>query len=443
MPMLTPDEARRLTAKALSFSQLPECEVSLTQSEDAFIRFALNGITTSGYTVEQAMTISSTREGRTGSTQVTQFDDSSLREAVRQTERLTEFAPANPEQVPPLGAQTYERLDHFDEGTARARNQQMIPHVGAVIEGAKAKKLVAAGFFERSARASVIANKAGNFGFTRATDARLTTTVRTPEGSSSGWASQPAVRISEIDGQAVARRAIEKCTRWLNPQRLEPGRYTVVLEPTATGDLIQLLGFQMQARAAEEGRSFLTRKGGGTLLGDKLFPDTITLRSDPLDARFPSLPWSSGGLPNGRVTWIDKGVLSSLWYDRYWAAKAQKPPTPAPGNLVLEGGEATLDELIKGVERGLLVTRFWYIRSVNPQTGQVTGLTRDGLFLVENGKVTTPVVNLRFNESPARLLQNVVRLGRAERVRGGEGQGMIAPAAVVKEFPFTSVSDAV
>jgi predicted Zn-dependent protease len=149
------------------------------------------------------------------------------------------------------------------------------------------------------------------------------------------------------------------------------------------------------------------------------------------------------GMPAGRVAWIEQGVVKNLFYDRYWARKAGRAPTPAPTNLVLEGGGKTLDELIASVERGLLVTRFWYIRSVNPQTVQLTGLTRDGLFLIKDGKISSPVMNFRFNESPVRLLQNTIAMGGAIRVRGGEGQGMLAPPIVAKDFPFTSISDAV
>jgi predicted Zn-dependent protease len=288
--MLTRDESKKIAEKALSFSTFPECSIALSSSEEAFLRFALNGVTTSGFTVEQSMTISSTREGKTGTTTVTEFDDNSLRAAVRRTEELAAIAPPNPEREPPLEPQKYPAVETFAESTAKARNDVMIPHVRAIIEGAKGKGLVAAGFFSRTASASAIAAKTGNFGFGRTTDARLSTTIRTPEGSSSGWASQPAVRIEEIDGAAIAKAAIEKCVRWKNPERLQPGRYTVVLEPTAVGDLVQLMGFSFQARAAEEGRSFLSKKGGGTLAGEKLFPEFVTLRSDPFNRLYPVLP---------------------------------------------------------------------------------------------------------------------------------------------------------
>ncbi len=443
--MLTREQAKKLVEKALSYSTFPECEIRLTSSEDASIRFALNGVTTSGFTIDQTMSITSAKDGQSGSTSVTEFDDASLRQALQRSEQLARISPPNPERNPPLPPQKYAAEENYAESTSKARNEAMIPHVRAIIEGAKANKLVAAGFFQRSANAAALANKAGNFGFGRTTDARLSTTVRAPDGSSSGWASHPAARIEEIDGARVGKTAIEKCLRWKNPKALEPGKYTVVLEPTAVADLVQLLGFAFQARGAEEGRSFLSKKGGGTLLGDKLFPDWVTLRSDPFNRQFSSLPWTGfgSGLPAAPISWIEKGVVKNMFYDRYWAGKAGKQPTAAPVNLLLEGGNKSLEELIGSVERGLLVTRFWYIRFVNPQTVQLTGLTRDGLFLIENGKVTTPAVNFRFNESPVRLLQNVVAAGRPERVQGGEGDGMIAPPLVVKDFPFTSISDAI
>ncbi len=452
--MLTAQQAKDLAKKVISYSTFPGCDVSISSTERSSIRFALNGITTSGFTLDQSMSITAEKDGRTGSTAVDEFDDKSLREAVQRTEQLALLSPPNPEREGPIGPQKYAAHENFDAKTAGARNDLMIPHVRAIIEGAKAKGLVAAGFFERTTTHSAIANKEGNFGFGRTTDAHLSTTVRTADGSSSGWASQPSVRIEDIDGALIGETAIEKCMAWKSPRRLEPGKYTVVLEPTAVGDLVQLLGMAFMARSAEEGRSVLSKRGGGTRLGEKIFPEGIMLRSDPFNKLYSVMPWGGGGgggrggggrtgLPAAPMTWIEKGEVKNLFYDRYWAAKAGKQPTPFPGNLVLEGGGKSLAELIASVERGLLVTRFWYIRSLNQQTLQYTGLTRDGLFLIEKGKVTAPVVNFRFNESPVRLLQNTIAMGSPVRVRGGEGQGMIAPPLVVKDFPFTSISDAV
>jgi predicted Zn-dependent protease len=213
------------------------------------------------------------------------------------------------------------------------------------------------------------------------------------------------------------------------------------------------------ARATEEGRTFISKRGGGNLLGEKVFPEFINLRSDPFDGRQPSLPWTGDLLPTRAINWIDKGTIANLAYDRYWAEKTGKEPTPGGGgggrggggfggfgggeSLIMDGGGATLEQLIGSVERGLLVTHFWYIRFVNQQTLQHTGLTRDGLFLIENGKISRPVMNFRFLESPVRLLKNTKMLGPAMRVRGLEGGMMIAPALVATDFPLPSISDAI
>src|SRR5262249_58849640 len=173
--------------------------------------------------------------------------------------------------------------------------------------------------------------------------------------------------------------AIDKSMTRRKRKRLDPGKYTVVLEPTAAGDIVRLIigggggggaggrgagggrfgGGPFSARATEEGRTFLSKKGGGTLLGEKLFPDFITLRSDPLDPRHSAPPWSNDLLPNRPIVWIEKGIVKNLRYDRYWASRTGQEPTPDPGTLILDGGGASLAELIKSVERGLLVTHFW------------------------------------------------------------------------------------
>ncbi len=451
--MLTREEAQRLAGKVLSYSSFPECTVFVGETEESYTRFANNGITNAGFSERRSIVINSTREQKTGVIRVDETDDDQLRAAVKRSEELAAIAPPNPEHQPPPGPQKYPDIAAYDEETARARSPQMIPQVRAVVESASAKKLVAAGLFERTQAAEAVANKAGLFGYRRSADARMSTTIRYPDGSSSGWAGQPAAHIRDINGAALAAVAIEKCIKWRNPKRLEPGKYTVVFEPTAAGDIVRLIvggggfggGFAgpFSARATEEGRTFLSKKGGGTLLDEKLFPEFVTLRSDPADPRQPSLPWSNDLLPNRAVTWIDKGVIHALQYDRYWAARTGHGPTPSPSTLIMDGGDTSLEDLIKGVERGLLVTHFWYIRFVNQQTVQHTGLTRDGLFLIEDGKITQPVMNFRFNDSPVNLLKNAVKLGRPVRVRGLEGAQMIVPAIVSRDFSFTSISDAV
>jgi predicted Zn-dependent protease len=455
--MFTRDEAQKLAQKVVALSTFPECQVTVSATEQAYTRFANNGITTASLSMRQSVAISVTRDGQTGTNSTDDLDEASLKAAVRKAEELAAIAPPNPERMPPVGPQKFPSVNDFDPDTANARAPQMIPHVKVIIDTAMKRKLVAAGLIERMRRTLGVANKTGLFGFHESADSQLTTTVRMADGSSSGWAGQPALRLSDIDSAKLAMVASDKCEKWKNPQKLDPGNYTVVLEPTAAGDLVRLMTGGFNARNTEEGRTFLSKRGGGTLLGEKIFPEYITLKSDPFDGHQPSSPWSGDLLPAKSVTWIDKGVVTSLAYDRYWASKTGKEANSGggggrgggggfgggEGGLTLMGGNASVESLIASVERGLLITHFWYIRGVNPQTLQQTGLTRDGVFLIEHGKVTAPVMNFRFLESPVRMLKNTQKLGPALRVRGLEGGMMVSPALVATDFPLPSISDAI
>ncbi|MCU1325144.1 MAG: peptidase modulator of gyrase, partial [Bryobacterales bacterium] len=221
--MLTRDEAQKLSKKVIELSTFPECQVSISTTEQAYTRFANNGITTASLSLRQTVSISVTRDGKTGSYAANDFDDASLRNAVKKAEELASLAPPNSERLPPLGPQQYPATADLDPATARAKAPEMIPHVKTIINAAVKAKLVAAGLIERSLRAVAVANKAGLFGFHESTDSQLTTTIRMADGSSSGWAGQPSLRLSAIDSTKLASTAIEKCLRWKNPQKLDPG----------------------------------------------------------------------------------------------------------------------------------------------------------------------------------------------------------------------------
>ena len=445
--MLTKQDARNLADKVLSYAKLPGCSVNINASENVFIRFANNGITTSGYSLDQNVFIESTTEDeRSGSTTVSEWSDEALRNGVELAERLARISQPDPEYMPPLGPQKYPELANFDAATGNSRGDALIGHVKAVIDGARGHKLTAAGFVQRSVNWVAVANKAGLFGYHQYTDSALTNTMRNAGGTSSGWATQISTSIKDLNGEDAACIAIEKCVKGDGKKRLDPGKYTVILEPAAVSDLIGYLGFSFGAREAEQGQSFLSKKAdkpGQTLLGEKLFPGYITLRNDPFNTKLAAFPWSGSLLPNEKIAWIEKGVVNNLFYDRFWAKKAGKKPTPFPSNLILDGQDHSLDELIKSAEKALLVTRFWYMRILQPQTLQVTGLTRDGVFLVENGKVTDPVMNFRWNESPVRVLQNTKMMTAPTRTQGAEAGSSLAPAILATDFNFASISDAV
>jgi predicted Zn-dependent protease len=445
--MLTKQDAKNLADKVLSYAKLPGCSVYISASENVFIRFANNGITTSGYSLDQSVGIESTTEDhRSGSANVSEWSDEALRNGVELAERLARVSQPDPEYMPPLGPQKYPELANFDKATDEARGDALIGHVKAIIDAARSSQLTTAGFVQRSANWVAVANKAGLFGFHSYTDSNLTNTMRNAGGTSSGWATQVSTSIKDLNGVDAARIAVEKCVRGDGKRRLEPGKYTVILEPSAVSDLIGYLAYGFGARDAEQGQSFLSKKAekpGQTLLGEKLFPEYITLRNDPFNPKLTSSPWSGSLLPNEKITWIENGVVKNLFYDRFWAQKAGKKPTPYPNNLILDGQDHSLDDLIKTADKALLVTRFWYMRVLQPQTLQVTGLTRDGVFLVENGKVTAPVMNFRWNESPVRVMQNAKMLSMPVRTQGAEAGSSMAPAILATDFNFASISDAV
>jgi predicted Zn-dependent protease len=230
----------------------------------------------------------------------------------------------------------------------------------------------------------------------------------------------------------------------VDAKALEPGRYTVVMEPAATNDLLNFMFNAFDARSADEGRSFLSKKGGANRLGDKLFDEQVNVWTDPWDANAPVLPWDQGSMQaRARRDLIKGGVITSLDYNRYWAQKQGRAATPPAGNIIMAGGPRSTEELIASTKKGILVTRTWYIRMVDPQSVALTGLTRDGTFYIENGKIKHPVKNFRFNESPVSMLNNIDELGRPVLIGDTDARKLMIPAMKVRDFNFTSLSDAV
>jgi predicted Zn-dependent protease len=247
-----------------------------------------------------------------------------------------------------------------------------------------------------------------------------------------------------MDTLKLSQVAAQKATGSVTAKAIEPGKYTVILEPAAGIVLLEQLYGGLDARSADEGRSFLSKAGGGTKLGEKLVDERVNIYSDPQDPRLPGSTWNGDGRPQEKMSWIEKGVVKNLAYSRYWAQKKGVKAIPFPGPVIMEGGTASLEELIKSTEKGILVTRLWYIRPVDPQTLLYTGLTRDGTFYIENGQIKFPIKNFRFNESPVIMLNNLDTLGRTERTMSVESnQSCLIPPMKIKEFTFTSLSDAV
>jgi predicted Zn-dependent protease len=451
----TSEQAKSLAERILSYSKAPDCEVALALSQAGHTRFAANEITTAGMVRNVSVMITSREGGKSGSTTTDELDDSLLREAVARSDAIMAAAQPDPEQVESLGPQDYPTIPAFDDATAAAGPVERRDGVKAALEQARGNGLNASGFFENGARWLATANKKGNFGFHRATFAEYSTTMRTADGTGSGYARLGSPRLADLNPASLAERSAKKAISSAKPRDLPPGAYTVILEPEAVADLLVFLLFSLNARIADEGRSFLSKPGGGTRLGEKLFADGVTLRSDPFNPRNPGTPWAGGGggrggrrggggggLPARKTTWIDDGVVKTLAVDRYWAKKTSTEPVPLSGGMILEGSDKPLEALIAESPRALLVTRFWYIRAVNPQNAMVTGLTRDGVWLIENGKIMHPVNNFRFNESPVNLLKNLEATSIATPA-GSEFFSLTVPAIRAHDFHFTSKSDAV
>jgi predicted Zn-dependent protease len=394
------------------------------------------------------MVITSSFGKKSGTVTTAQFDDESLQRAVRNAEEIARLSPENPEAMPVLGPQTITPGAAYFEDAATATPDWRAGSVETALGMSKKQDVVSAGFVETQSAMQAVASSKGLFAYDRFTAADYNLTARTPDGTGSGWASKSFNELRLLDPGTLATAAIDKAARAKAPMAIEPGKYTVVLEPAAMADLLAYLMFSGDARQADEGRSYFSKKGGGNRLGDQILDEKVQIYSDPEHPLAPTVRFDNEGLPISKNVWVEKGVLKDLFYSRFWADKMGKKPTAGPANLVMDGGTAKTEDLIAGVERGLLVTRFWYIRMLDPQTILVTGLTRDGLFLIEKGKVTRPVKNMRWNESPIVAFNNIDVMTPAERVVSGEGVGgaglsVVCPAARIREFTFSSSSDAV
>ena len=444
---LSRDQARELTQRVLGFATADETRVTVGSGTQGNTRFAVSQISTGGDNFDTSVTIRSVFGKRAGSSTTNALDDASLRRAVETAERLAKLSPEDPEYMPELGPQQYREAQGWSESTANLDPTQRAAAVRAITEPARADGLVATGYLETNAGSFSVANHKGLFAWGRSTSAALTTTVRTPDGTGSGWAGAAHNDWSGIAPAELGARAIEKAKLSVNPAPIEPGRYTVILEPTAVGNLVQLINFALNARNADEGRSFFSKQGGGNKIGEKVVDERVTLTSDPHDPEAYANTFTGEGLPTSRTTWIENGVVRNLAYDRYWAQQKGVEPRPQIGSLRMSGGNSSIEEMIADTERGVLVTRFWYIRAVDPRTILFTGLTRDGTFLIENGKIARAVQNLRFNESPIFMLNNLVAMGRPVRVSASEsgsaGFAVVVPPIKTRDFNFTSLSEAV
>ena len=439
MSLFTEQQSKQLIEKIVSYSKADEISVAITGSREGNIRFARNTVSTSGETNDLSISIVSVFGKRSGITTSNETEDASLKDAVQRSENIAKLAPENPEFMPALGPQEYGKGLNYSDKTAAIDQEFRVDAVLASIEECSRKKMTAAGFLQDNTGFIAFGNNKGLFGYNRYTNGAFSVTARSEDEKGSGYGVQYFTDASQLNTKQVTAVGTRKAEASREAKEMKPEKYTVILEPQAAWDLISLMMSALDARNADEGRSFFGKRGSGNRIGEQLFNEKLTISTDPFNEENPTSPFANDGLPGKKTTWIENGVLKNLSYSRYWAEQKKKEPlAPAAGSFYVQGSDKSLDDLIKGTDKGILVTRFWYIRAVDPQTLVFTGLTRDGTFYIENGAIKHAIKNFRFNESPARMLYNLEDVGKPVRI----SNAMIPPMRI-KDFTFTSLSDAV
>ena len=446
------DDVKAITDKVLNMCKADAVEVQFSGGERSATRYANSSITANLIENDQEVQITVRYGQKSASATTHQFDDDTLRRTIDGAQALAKRKPDNPELMPLIKPpQQYAEVDAALPSAVNFGPAERAKMVKVSTDICEKRGVLGAGYIPKFDWVDASANSEGLFTYFHYADASFILTCRTPDQTGSGWAGTSGVKdIKNIDAEALTNVAADKALKSQKPRAIEPGNYTVILEPRPAARYLSLMLGAFNARAAEEGRSFMSGKQRGeTRLGEKLFGDNFTLRSEIGNPILRQSPIGQDGLAAKPVTWVEKGVVTNLFYDRFWAQKQKKDPTATrPGmSLVMEGGNATVAEMIKATKRGLLVSFFWYIRPVDNVTLLNTGMTRDGLFLIENGEVVGPVQNFRWNESPAVSFNNITMLGKPIPMHTGEAYDnpgtALVPPMMLEDFTMTSISPAV
>ena len=443
--MLTRDEALKLCETVLAHAKAAGAEdavVEVDNTTEAHARFADNHITTSGRSDDLVINASVWIERRRGSVTGNDANAEALARMANEAVQIARVSPVHREYVPTPGPAEYAESRAFAAATANVDVVARAKALEGVLSTCRSAKVAGAGFHTASATAAAAATANGNRRYFQSSEAGLSVTARTADGTGSGYYAGDHFDLAKLDTQEIAQQAVDKAVRSRAPKPIEPGVYPVILESQAVADLLGFLVNSLDARTADEGRSAFSSKGGETKVGEKLFHERLNLYSDPMHAEMPAVPSTEDGVAATRVSLIKGGVLENLRYSPYWARERKLSPTPGPVNYIFESAPTPtpMDQMIKTMKRGLLISRFWYVRLVDPRTIVLTGLTRDGLWWVENGEVQHPVRNLRFNQSVLGMLApwNVEAIGPTRRL-----SPYMVPSLRLSAFTFTSISDAI
>lgn len=446
--MLGEEELREITAKVLSLSQADQTEVLVFSDDSQLTRFANSYIHQNVAERNIHVRVRAVVGKRIGVASTNDLSEESLKKVAETALEMASLQLENPDFVSLPEPTPIPEVRAFSEATAGFTPEARAQAVGGICRRAVENDLVASGAFSTSVQEIAVANSLGVFAYFPTTLADLSTVIMSDD--SSGYGASVAWNVEQIDAEAVGAEAVDKALRGHNPREVEPGRYTVILEEYATEDILEMLSYVgLGALAVQEGRSFMCDRFGEQIVGS-----AISLWDDGLDPTGLPLPFDFEGVTKRRVSLIENGVAMNVVYDSYTAGKEGKASTghglpapntfgPIPVNMFMAPGQASLEEMITSTEQGILVTRFWYTRPVHPKLAIITGMTRDGTFLVEKGEVTYPVKNLRFTQSYLDALSSVEMVGRTTKLvhSGFELNGNHVPALKLGDFEFTGVTE--
>ncbi len=429
-------EFKRITDTILSRAQGEHTSISLTDSESSTLRLANSQVAQNVSVREPNVSIRAAFGKKHGSASTNRLDADSLVETLRRAETIARLAPEDREYLPPLPPQEYIDVPSYRKSTAAATPDGVARKVRPVIEQCDANGLVGAGILSNSVSARGLAASTGLFGYSQSTEAEFSLTATA--GDSSGWTYNSHRDIEALDISARTSRAVQKAILSKEPRELEPGHYPVILEPAAVAGVFGALTFALSAKSYFKGDSPLAGK-----LNSQILDPRLTLRTDPTHPDLLGEPFDQAGLAARKMTWVENGILKQLYYDRFTAQDRGVEPTPFPSAPILSFSAAktrSIDELIGETKRAILITNFWYIRSVDPTDLTITGMTRDGTFLVEDGKIVAGVKNFRFHDSPLRCFATVDAATQPMESITMERGKMLLPTVLLPDFHLSSVT---
>lgn len=454
--MISQDQAKNLIDTAVRYGKRKKAdgiEVTVTASDIATSRFANNGMTQNQSPQLVNISLRVQKDGKQARLSSDQITPAGIRALVDNALLAASFVEKDPDLLPMPKAQKrseQKSVNRHDARTAKFTPAQRAAEIKSMVNIAKDRGLSAAGVFATGTWVQAIGNSEGLFRFHKETSAECSVTIKYVDpvnnSESTGWAKMHSTRVADINAAEMATRAAHKAVASANPGEVEPGRYTVILEPSAVLDLLCFLWYDFTATSHSDKLSCFLGKLGQNVVGQN-----INVSDDSHHALQSGSPFDGEGLQRQTLTLLEDGKISQLFCNRRNALKMNIEPTghgaqepsaegESPQNFVVAGGDTTLEEMIKSTARGILLTRVWYVREVDPTTKIVTGMTRDGTFLIEDGVIKSGIKNMRFNQSLLEMLHKVVALGPTSRAAGEEGSPAVVPAMKIDEFLFSSVT---